>query len=243
MAGPRVVVLYEDKTAGGLHHLVRTIVEVYRNEAGREPFAYFHALPMKGNSKLVAECSSYERLRFFGPHRAEFVMAVIDAYEVEKVVAGIPPPPRRDPVRTDWVESFRQYCKELEISVREHLRNRAFAQMTPERRIAEESRFFPRVLFWERESIFLAAGEILRETRGLELPEDAITEVGLLTTRCPTGVLKDAWVRRPGSRQPYAKQIDGPRLFGDLVNRYTEWPGILERLPSFQDIIHTLVEI
>jgi hypothetical protein len=56
MAGPRVVVLYEDKTAGGLHHLVRSMVEVYRNEAGREPFAYFGSSPMKGNSKLIEEC-------------------------------------------------------------------------------------------------------------------------------------------------------------------------------------------
>jgi hypothetical protein len=243
MPGSRVVVLYEDKTAGGLHHLVRTIVEVYRNEAGREPFTYFHALPMKGNSKLVAECSNYERLRFVGPHHADFVMAVIDAYEVEKVVPGIPPPPRRDPNRIDWVEPFQQYCEELETTVRAHLQARAFAPMTPERRAAEESRFFPRVLFWERESIFLAASEILRETRGLELAEDATTNVGLLSTRCPTGVLKESWLRRHGCRQPYAKQIDGPRLFGDLVGRYTEWPRILERLPSFHDIINTLVGI
>jgi hypothetical protein len=66
MAGPRVVVLYEDKTAGGLHDLVRSIVTAHRNEDGREPFSYFGSLPMKGNSKLIAECSSYERLRFLG---------------------------------------------------------------------------------------------------------------------------------------------------------------------------------
>jgi hypothetical protein len=108
---------------------------------------------------------------------------------------------------------------------------------------AEESHFFPRVLFWERESIFLAGSAILRETRGLEFPTDAVTEVGIMLTRCPTGVLKNSWLTRPGCRQPYAKQIDGPRLFGDLVSRYTEWPQILGRLPSFHDIINTLVGI
>jgi hypothetical protein len=243
MAGPRVVVLYEDKTAGGLHHLVRSMVEVYRNEAGREPFAYFGSLPMKGNSKLIAECSSYERLRFFGPHRADYVMAVIDAYEVEKVVVEAPAAPLGDSKRTESVESFRLYCEELATAVREHMRTRALGRMTPDRRQAEESHFFPRVLFWERESIFLAGSAILRETRGLEFPADAVTEVGIMLTRCLTGILKNSWLRRPGCRQPYAKQIDGPRLFGDLVRRYTEWPQILGRLPSFHNIINTLVGI
>jgi hypothetical protein len=243
MAGPRVVALYEDKTAGGLHHLVRTIVEVYRNEAGREPFAYFGSLPMKGNSKLVAECANYERLRFFGPHRADYVMAVIDAYEVEKAVPEAPSPRPCDPNRPDSVESFRRYCRELETAVHAQLRELAFAQMTVERRREEELHFFPRVLFWERESIFLAASEVLHETRGLEFPGDRVTEVGILLTRCPTGVLKDAWVRRPGCRQPYAKQVDGPRLFGDLVSRYTQWPEILRRSPSFHAIIDTLVKL
>jgi hypothetical protein len=243
MPGPRVVVLYEDKTAGGLHHLVRTIVQVYRSEAGREPFAYFGSLPMKGNSKLVAECSSYDRMRFFGPHRADYLMAVIDAYEVEKVVPNAPAPPPSDPKRPDGLESFRQYTHQLEAAVCDHLRNLAFARMTLERRQEEESHFFPRVLFWDRESIFLAASEILKETRGLEFPAEAVTHEGILRTRCPTGVLKDAWLRRPGRPQPYAKQIDGPRLFGDLVQRYAEWPGVLDRLPSFRGIIETLVTI
>ncbi len=100
-------------------------MELYRNEAGREPFSYFGALPMKGNSKLIAECSSYERLRFFGPHRADYVMAVIDAYEVEKVVPEAPAPPLRDTNRTDSVEAFRQYCDKLATAVRESMRSRA----------------------------------------------------------------------------------------------------------------------
>jgi hypothetical protein len=243
MAGARVVVLYEDKTAGGLHHLVRSIVRVHRNQAGREPFAYFGSLPMKGNSKLVAECSNYERLRFFGPHRSDYVMAVIDAYEVEKVVDGAPTPPSADPKRPDSIEAFRHYCVDLEKAVHNHLRKVAFARMTPERRQEEESRFFPRVLFWERESIFLAASEVLRETRGLEFPANMVTEVGILLARCPTGVLKDAWTKRPGCRQPYSKQVDGPRLFGDLVNRYDQWPEFLRRLPSLRSIIDTLVGV
>ncbi len=209
MPGPRVVVLYEDKTAGGLHHLVRTIVQVHRSEVGREPLAYFGSLPMKGNSKLVAECSNYERMRFFGPHRADYVMVVIDAYEVEKAVRNAPAPPPSNPNRPDAFESFRQYTHQLEAAVRDQLRNLALATMTPERRQEEESHFFPQVLFWERESIFLAASEILKETRGLEFPDEAVSEEGILRTRCPTGVLKDTWLRRPGRPQPYSKQVEG----------------------------------
>jgi hypothetical protein len=198
---------------------------------------------MKGNSKLLEQCANYERLRCFGPHRADYVMAVIDAYEVEKVVSEAPSPPPRDRNRFDSIRSFRRYCRELENAVHDHLRNLAFARMTAERRKEEESRFFPRVLFWERESIFLAGSEVLRESRGLEFPGDTVTDLGLWLTRCPTGVLKEAWVRRPGCRQPHAKQVDGPRLFGDLVSRYAQWPEILRRLPSLRDIIDTLVRL
>ncbi len=71
MPGPRVVILYEDKTAEGLHRLIATMVTVRRNEQDREPFAYFRSLPMKSNGKLIEECRSFERMRFFGPHRAD----------------------------------------------------------------------------------------------------------------------------------------------------------------------------
>ena len=37
MAGPRVVILYEDRTSEGLHNLTRTIVTTLRAEAGGEP--------------------------------------------------------------------------------------------------------------------------------------------------------------------------------------------------------------
>lgn len=81
--------------------------------------------------------------------------------------------------------------------------------MTLERRQEEEPHFFPRVLFWERESIFLAASEILKETRGLEFPVEAVTDEGVLRTRCPTGVLKDAWLRRPGALNLTQSRLTG----------------------------------
>ena len=52
--GPRVVILYEDKTAGGLHHLISRMVEVRRGELNRDRLSYFHPLPMKANAKLTA---------------------------------------------------------------------------------------------------------------------------------------------------------------------------------------------
>ena len=125
MPGPRVVVLYEDKTGGGLHRLISVIVTTRRAEAGREPFAYFRDLAMKSNSKLIVECSSYERMRFFGPHHADHVMAVIDAYEVENVVPDAPKP--LEPVHRSDIETFAEYCAKLDSAVTEHMRKLAFS--------------------------------------------------------------------------------------------------------------------
>src|SRR5262245_33421629 len=111
MAGPRIAILYEDKTAGGLHKLVSAMVQQERRRSGREPFAYFKDLPMKGNSKLVAECRNFERIRFVGPHHADYVFAVIDGYEVENVISGAPRP--RHPKASGEDAAFDSYCKEL----------------------------------------------------------------------------------------------------------------------------------
>jgi hypothetical protein len=239
VAGPRVVSLYEDKTGGGLHRLVSTMVMTKRAEAGREPLAYFRDLAMKSNTKLIAECSNFERMRFFGPHHADHVMAVIDAYEVEKVVRAAPgplgPPLRDDP------NAFAAYCQTLDETVRDHMRKLAFASMTPVIRHREEERFHPFVLFWERESVFLAGSEILRETRKLEFPEEKTTPNGIQTTRCPTSLVEAAWLAKSGLK--YSKQINGPQLFGDLARDYSRWPVLLERLPCLEVIIRTLVAL
>ena len=239
MPGSRVVILYEDKTGGGLHSLVRVIVTTRRAEVGREPLAYLYPLAMKSNTKLIAECSSYERMRFVGPHHADHVVAVIDAYEVENVVRSAPkpigPPDRDDPA------AFAAYCSELDFKVREHMRGLAFASMTAEVRGREEARFHPIVLFWERESVFLAGGEILNETRGLALPPDRTSLEGIQQTRCPTTVVKEAWVARTGLA--YSKQINGPQLFGDLARNYPRWSTVLDKLPSLREIVDTLVSL
>ena len=94
------------------------MVTTYRAEAGREPLAYFHALAMKSNTKLIAECSSYERMRFIGPHHADHVMAVIDAYNVEEVVKAAPKPP--GPRDRDDPGHFSAYCRTLDEAVRAH---------------------------------------------------------------------------------------------------------------------------
>jgi len=234
--GPRVVVLYEDKTGGGLHHFVRTVVTTYRSLASREPIDPFKDFPLKGNANLIKACSRFDRLRF-GELRADHVVAVIDAYEVEKVVPAAPQPPAR---REDRV-SFDSYCQELNRTVREHMRDLAFGRMTPDRRQEEEPRFHPCVLFWERESIFLAGADTLRETRGLEHPEDDTTASGLIHTRCPTSVIESTFLAATG--KPYKKQLNGPQLFGDLANDYARWPTILERLPSLKEIVDTLVAL
>lgn len=237
MPGPRVVILYEDKTGGGLHRLISVIVTTRRAEAGREPMAYFSPLAMKSNSKLIAECSSYERIRFIGPHNADHVIAVIDAYEVENVVPTAPKP--LGPPHRDDQDTFSAYCLALDAAVRKHMRNLAFGSMTAEARSREEGRFHPLVLFWERESVFLAGAETLNETRSLGLSEDRTSLLGIQQTRCPTGVIKAAWLARSG--QAYSKQINGPQLFGDLASDYARWPLILDRLPCLKEIVETIV--
>jgi hypothetical protein len=237
--GPRVLVLYEDKTGGGLHRLISVIVTTRRAEAGREPLAYFRDLAMKSNNKLIAECSSYERMRFFGPHRADHVMAVIDAYEVENVVPAAPKP--LEPVDRGDYENFAEYCRELEEAVTLHMQKLAFSSMTDDVRSRELGYFHPRVLFWERESVFLAGGEILKETRGLELPETKLSIEGIQRVRCPTSIIKAAWAAKSG--RSYSKQINGPQLFGDLADAYDRWPMILDRLPCLKEIVDTLVAL
>lgn len=239
MPGPRVVILYEDKTAGGLHELVSKIVKTRRAEQGREPLAYLHGSAQKSNSKLIVECSSFERMRFFGPHRADHVLAVIDAYEVENVVPAVPkplgPPHRDDPA------AFDRYCQDLDGEVREHMRRLAFAKMTEEVKTREVARFHPCVLFWERESVFLAGSEILHRSRGLDLPGAKTTPIGIRQTRCPTAVVEQAWAAKPG--RVYKKQINGPELFRDLAKASEDWPTLLDRLPSLREVVDTLVAL
>jgi hypothetical protein len=234
--GPRVVVLYEDKTSGGLHHLVRTMVTMNRSIAGRDPFEPFEAMAMKGNGNLIKGCSKFDRLRF-GGIRADHVVAVIDAYEVENVVPGVPHPP----VQRDDLDSFDSYCQELDRAVRGRMRDLAFGRMNTERRQEEGPRFHPLVLFWERESIFLAGADTLRETRKLELPEDRTTASGILHTRCPTYVIESAFQAATG--KPYKKQVNGPQLFGDLASDFARWPTVLDRVPSLKEIVDTLVAL
>jgi len=113
--------------------------------------------------------------------------------------------------------------------------------MTPDVRTQEEGRFHPLVLFWERESVFLAGGEILRDTRGLVLPETRTTLAGIQQARCPTGIVKAVWAARSG--QSYSKQINGPELFRDLAKASEDWPTLLDRLPSLREVVDTLVAL
>jgi hypothetical protein len=239
--GPRVVILYEDRTAGGLHHLIWRMVAVNRGQQDREPFSYFGSLPMKANAKLIAECRAYERMRFFRPHRADHVFAVIDGYEVENVVPSVPRPP--PPAQRGDLTLFDQYCLNLSAAVRSHMSDLAFAKMTPERREQETLRFHPHVLFWERESVLLAGGDVLRSTRGLNLPEDKLTATGILLTRHPTPLIEDAWAQCFPDDPHYSKADDGPQLFNDLVDHQEHWPTLLNRLPSLKEIVDELTAL
>lgn len=241
MPGPRVVILYEDKTAGGLHHLIKRMVAVRRGEQNRDPFASFHSLPMKANAKLIAECRAYERMRFFGPHRADHVFAVIDGYEVENVVPTAPRPP--SPAQRGDLTLFDQYCLDLTAAVRSHVSDLAFAKMTPERREQETLRFHPHVLFWERESVLLAGGEILRLTPGLNLPEDKLSATGILLTRHPTPLIESAWAHRFPHDPHYSKADDGPQLFSNLVDHQDQWPTLLDRIPCLREIVDELTAL
>jgi hypothetical protein len=237
--GPRVVILYEDRTAGGLHSLVSKMVRVRRREENRESIAYFHRWSTNANSKLIKECCNYDRMRFHGPHRADHVFAVIDAYEVENVVPSSPRPPT--PAQREGTASFEQYCQDLNAAVCGYLRDLAFAKMTLERREQETPRFHPHVLFWERESVFLAGGDVLRATRGLDLPEDRLSAAGILRTRHPTPLIEAAWTQRFGSS--YSKPINGLQLFGDLEGHRDQWPSLLERLACLKEIVDELTAL
>jgi hypothetical protein len=238
MAGPRVVVLYEDKTGGGLHKLVEAMVKARRSDEGREPLAYFKPLAMKGNTKLVAECSQYQKMRFRAPHRADQVVAVIDAYRVEDAV--------KLSRKVNWtitsgdMDRHREQCRELDEEVRRFLVARALEGLTAERKEEEESCFHPIVLFWERESIFLAGGEILERTEGLRFPPEAVTGDGVMTTRCPTTIVDGAWKATFGVGNPYKKQIDGPKLFEHLRKARDCWETLRERVPSLREIIEVI---
>jgi hypothetical protein len=236
--GPRVVILYEDKTAGGLHHLISRMVEVRRGAQNRDRFSYFQPLPMKANAKLIEACRTFERMRFFGPHRADHVFAVIDGYEVENVVPSAPQPPT--PGQRKSSTRFEQYCRSLSAAVRSHLSDLALEKMTPERRGQEVLRFHPHVLLWERESVLLAGGDILGSTSGLALPADQLSAAGILRTRHPTPLIEAAWARRFPGDPGYSKADDGPRLFGHLADHQEQWPTLLDRIPCLRDIVDEL---
>jgi hypothetical protein len=223
---PRVVVLYEDKTAGGLHKLVSRMVQ----ETRAEPLWYFRSLPMKGNGKLVKACGDFERMRFFEPHRADHVFAVIDAYEVEKVV---PKAPKPRPPKPGDDPTFEAYARELEREVCAHLREVAKAP--------NDSSFHPIVLFWERESVFLAGREVLARTHSLELPAAVSTSSGVLRTRHPTKVIEEAWEKAYG--QPYSKAVNGPPLFDTLAEHRTIWPTLLAAVPCLKELVESLAAL
>lgn len=240
MAGPRVAILYEDKTAGGLHRLVSAMVQHQRRRSGREPFAYFKDLPMKGNSKLVAECSSFQRMRFFAPHRADHVFAVIDGYEVENAIDSAPRP--RQPAASGENAAFDAYCKELDTAVCRRLRELAMAPFTPQQtRLDEEQRFHPFVLFWERESIFLAGRETLHRARGIHFPEHYATPEAVHRTRHPTKMIENAWKECKSGK--YSKAIDGPNLFGALAADHAGWPQLLAAVPCLKHLVDTLANL
>jgi hypothetical protein len=164
------------------------------------------------------------------------VFVVIDAFEVEGIVPGAlaPPVAGADP------ETFEQYCVALESAVKAHLRELALSRLAPERRSAEEARFHPHVLFWERESVILAGADTLAGEYGLVLPEDKVTPEGLRRTRNPSRVMADVYRARGGK---YHKAIDGPRLLGAIARDYVRWPRLLNRLPGLDAIIRDLVEL
>jgi hypothetical protein len=238
MSAPRIVLLYEDKTAGGIHRLLEAIVTARRNAEGLHPFPYFKALPMKGNSLLLKSCEDFERIRFFGPHRADHVFALIDAYEVEKVVPNTPPPMTAPNEPSDV---FVQYTQALEARVREHMCSLALGKMTDEKRAQEAERFHPCVIFWELESLFLAGAETLQRKMNLVFPEDRKTTEGIFYTRHPTKIVEEAW--RAATQQNYSKANTGFSLFDALLNNSEAWPTMLERLPSFARVIDTLLDL
>jgi hypothetical protein len=119
----------------------------------------------------------------------------------------------------------------------------AFAKMTPERREQEMLRFHPHVLFWERESVLLAGGEILRATRGLDLPEDRLSATGILRTRHPTPLIEAAWAQCFPDDPRYSKADDGPQLFGDLVAHQEQWPTLLDRISCLRELVDELTAV
>ena len=238
MSAPRIVLLYEDKTAGGIHRLLETIVTARRNEERLPPFLYFKSMPMKGNSLLLKSCEDFERIRYFGPHRADHVFALIDAYEVEKVVPSAPPPMSAPKGSS---EVFAQYAQALEARVREHMCSLALGKMTAEKRAQEELRFHPCVIFWELESLFLAGAETLERSMGLVFPEEKRTAEGIFQTRHPTKIMEEVW--RAAKQQSYSKANTGFALFDALRKEPEAWPGLLERLPSFARLIDELMAL
>jgi hypothetical protein len=238
MTAPRVVILYEDKTAGGLHDLISAMVHQRRAAENRPRLDHFEPIPKKGNANLLKGCKDYSRIRFHGPHHADHVMAVIDAYQVEDAVTGIPV--LKPATLSDW-ESLQEHCDLLEQRVCAYMKELAFASMDEKSRTLESERFHPRVLFWECESIFLAGSETLRETRGLRLPEDKVDSRGILRTRSPTAIIKEAW--KSHSSFGYSKANSGPLLFADLRRDKPRWPTLLERIPCLSKIIDTLVNL
>ncbi len=226
MTPPRVVILYEDKTFGGLHKLVSRMVR----RARVEPLWYLQALPMKGNSKLVKACADFARIRFHGPHRADHVFAVIDAYEVEKVV---PKAPKPRPPKAGDDPAFEEYTRELDREVCAHLRAVAGAPGDPS--------FHPLVLFWERESVFLAGRDALAKTHRLDLPATLSTPGGVLRTRHPTKEIEQAWQKAHG--QPYSKSLSGPQLFDALAEHDEVWPALRGAVPCLNELVQTLTEL
>jgi len=231
------VLFYEDATGGGLHSLVRAMARSRRKSEKRPPFSYFKDYPRKGNARLVRDCATFPLVRFRAPHRADHVFAVIDAYEVEKVIPKAPAPPAPDTADGP----FGTYCTALHDAVVKHLQEQAMGDLSEKQRTDELPRFHPHVLFWERESVILAGAASLGKAGGPNFEPEATSPRALLRRRNPAAFIDRAF--RDQAKGKYQKSIDGPELLGLIEADSDGWETVLERVPSLRELVEDLAAI
>ncbi len=227
---------YEDATAGGLHELVSAVTAARRRELSKPPLAYLRAYPRKGNAKLVRDCATFAEVRFRQPHRADHVFAVIDAYRVEDVVPGVPPPPRPGANEA----AFARYCATLRAAV---TTQSPWTRDGRARPAATRGRGGP----VPSACAVLGARDRHAGRRG-DAPPNTWARVprrrGLRAhARPPTKphVGPPAGVPRPW--RELHKAIDGPDLLARIAADVQRWGAVLDRVPSLRAIVDDLVDL
>jgi len=224
---PKVHILSEDRTGGGLQKVIAAAVKAKRTKLGKPPLD-FPGTPghVAGNTKLLQQCTKYDRFLYHYKPQFNHVVFVMDARNAWDVSSlKLSPPPVGGPL----VEG---YLDKLTLAIRDEMTRLARGERTPEQWKDIQAGFHPHVLVWERESLILAAANHI----GLG---DAIKDVYAIK-RAYERVVELYQARH---RRKYDKATDGQPCLQQVIDNPVALAQVVESNPSLQAIVDDLAAI